>query len=95
MKSDSWDKFARLQGIVARQKADIEANPHKYLKRMSDEIFKLREGIGEATAALDGMDDFDMSQEEFPTMNPSIVETTLMRNTKALKILGDTLKYGN
>lgn len=86
------DKFSRLMARCAIHEAQIRADPVPFIQKADDLNYKLHRAIEESIAALQGLDDFDICQTDFPDIPMGVVETALSRNDKAIKILREVLK---
>lgn len=86
MSQESREIYARLSAQLAVAEAMVRANPELYLRKASERIAILQEAIEDAMMALSGADDLTFAQR-FPHMPPKMVDTTIMRNDKAYKVL--------
>lgn len=79
--------YAGLRVTIAISEATIKANPLPHLTAAADRIHDLETAIRDTLTMLSGADDYDLAREIEPRLDPSVVETALIRNKKAYKRL--------
>ncbi len=79
--------YARLHTVAKLSEARLRADPIPHLDRAAKRIYELEKAIEEALILLSGAVTYDIAREIAPRMDPSLVETITVRNTRAYECL--------